>query len=51
MAKTIRQDTVKGVRRQGRQTKMGEDNFRDWTGPEFAKSQWGVENRKTNGGK
>ena len=23
-----------------------EDNIRDWTGLEFAKSQWAVENRK-----
>ena len=29
----------KGGRRQGRQTKRWEDNIREWTGLEFAKSQ------------
>ena len=43
MAKTILQGTVKGERRQGRQTKRWEDNIRDWTGLEFAKSQRAVE--------
>ena len=37
-AKTILQGTVKGGRRQGRQTKRWEDNIREWTGLEFAKS-------------
>ena len=37
--------TVKG-RRQGRQRKRWEDNFRKWTCPEFAKSQRAMENRE-----
>ena len=45
LAKTILQDTVKGGRRQGRQRKRWEDNIREWTGLEFAKSQRAVENR------
>ena len=45
LAKTISQDTVKGRRRQGRQRKRWEDNIREWTGLEFAKSQRAVENR------
>ena len=40
------QGTVKGGRRQGRQKKRREDNIRDWTGLEFAKSQRAVENRE-----
>ena len=40
------QGTVKGERRQGRQRKRWEDNIREWTGPEFAKSQRAVENRE-----
>ena len=51
LAKTILQSTVKGGRRQGRQKKRWEDNIREWTGQEFAKSQRAVENRKKNGGK
>ena len=39
LAKTILQGTVKGGRRQGGQRKRWEDNIREWTGPEFAKSQ------------
>ena len=39
LAKTILQGTVKGGRRQGRQRKRREDNIREWTGLEFAKSQ------------
>ena len=39
------QGTVKGGRRQGRQKKRREDNIREWTGLEFAKSQRAVENR------
>ena len=46
LAKTILQGTVKGERRQGRQRKRWEDNIREWTGLEFAKSQRAVENRK-----
>ena len=45
LAKTILQVTVKGGRRQGRQRKRWEDNIREWTGLEFAKSQRAVENR------
>ena len=33
-------------RRQGRQKKRWEDNIREWTGLEFAKSQRAVENRE-----
>ena len=36
---------MNGVRRQGRQRKRWEDNIREWTGLEFAKSQTAVENR------
>ena len=45
-AKSILQGTVKGERRQGRQRKRWEDNIREWTGLEFAKSQRAVENRE-----
>ena len=38
--------TVKGGRRQGSQKKRWEDNIREWTGLEFAKSQRAVENRE-----
>ena len=41
VAKTILQGTVKGGRRQGRQRKRWEDNIREWTGLEFAKSSEG----------
>ena len=44
LAKTVLQDTVKGGRRQSRQKKRWEDSIREWTGPEFAKSQMAVEN-------
>ena len=37
---------VKGGRRQGRQKKRWEDNIREWTGLEFAKSQRAVEKRE-----
>ena len=37
---------MKGGRRQGRQKKRWEDNIREWTGLEFAKSQRAVENRE-----
>ena len=46
LAKTILQGTVKGGRRQGRQMKRWEDNIRELTGLEFAKSQRAVENRE-----
>ena len=46
LAKTILQGTVKGGRRQGGQRKRWEDNVREWTGLEFAKSQRAVENRE-----
>ena len=46
LAKTICQGTVKGGRRQGKQKKRWEDNIREWTGVEFAKSQRAVENRE-----
>ena len=45
LAKTILQGTVKEGKRQGRQRKRWEDNIREWTGLEFAKSQRAVENR------
>ena len=45
LAKTILQGTVKGGRRQSRQRKGWENNIREWTGLEFAKSQRAVENR------
>ena len=44
LAKTILQGTMKGGRRQGRQKKRWEDNIREWTGLEFARSQRAVEN-------
>ena len=40
------QGTVKGERRQGRQRKRWEDNIREWTGLEFAKSKRAVENKE-----
>ena len=46
LAKTILQSTVKGERRQSRQRKRWEDNIREWTGLEFAKSRKAVENRE-----
>ena len=50
LANTILQGTVKGGRKQGRQKKRWEDNIREWTGLEFAKSQRAVENTEKNGG-
>ena len=44
--KPISRGTVKGGRRQGRQRKRWEDNIRERTGLEFAKSQRAVENRQ-----
>ena len=46
LARTIWQGTMKGGRRQGRQRKRWEDNIREWTGLEFAKSHRAVENRE-----
>ena len=46
LAKVILQGTVKGERRQGRQKKIWENNIREWTGLEFAKSQSAEENRE-----
>ena len=46
LAKTILQGTVKGRRRQGQQKKRWEDNIREWTDLEFAKSQRAAENRE-----
>ena len=43
---TILQGRVKGGRRHGKQKKRWEDNIREWTGQEFAKSQRAVENRE-----
>ena len=45
LAKTILQGTMKGGRRHGGEKKRWEDNVREWTGLEFAKSQRAVENR------
>ena len=47
LTKTILQGTVKAGRRQGGRRKRWEDNIKEWTGLEFAKSQRAVENRKT----
>ena len=46
LAKTILQGTAKGGRRRSRQRKRWEDNIREWTGLEFAKSKRAVENRE-----
>ena len=46
LAETILQGTVKGGRRQGRQRTRWEDNIRERTGLEFAKSKRAVENRE-----
>ena len=45
LATTILQGAVKERRRQGRQRKRWEDNIREWTSLDFAKSQRAVENR------
>ena len=45
LAKTIPQSTIKGGRRRGTQNRR-EDNIRQWTGLEFAKSWRAVENRR-----
>ena len=49
LAEAILQGTVKGGRRQGRQRKRWEENIREWTGLEFAKSQWATGNRENGG--
>ena len=46
LAKAILQGTVKAWRRQGRQRERWEDNIREWTGLEYAKSQRTAENRE-----
>ena len=46
LAKTSLQGTMKGGRRQGRHRKRCQDNIREWTGLELAKSQRAVENSK-----
>ena len=46
LAKTILQGTVRGGRRQFRQNNRWEDNIREWTGLDFAKSKRTVENRE-----
>ena len=46
LAKTILQGIEKGGRRQGRQRKRWEDNIREWTGLEVAKSQRAMEKRE-----
>ena len=46
LAEIILRGTVKGGRRQGRQMKRWEDNIREWTGLEFAKSQRAMEKRE-----
>ena len=46
LARTILQGTVKGGRRQGKLGKRWEDDIREWTDLEFAKSQRAMENRE-----
>ena len=46
LAKTILQGTMKGGRRQGRETERWEENIREWTTLDFVKSQRAVENRE-----
>ena len=38
---------MKGGRKQGRRKKRWQDDIREWTGLEFAKSQRAVEDRET----
>ena len=40
------QGTVKGGRKQGRQREMWEDNIKEWTGLELAKTKRAVEKRE-----
>ena len=42
LAKTILQGTMKGGKRQSKQKKRWDDNIREWTGLEFAKSMRAV---------
>ena len=49
LVRTISQGTLKGERRQGRRRKKWEENIKEWTGLEFAKSLRAVENRKNGG--
>ena len=49
-AKTILQGAVKGGRGQGRQRKRWEDDIREWTGLEIAKSKRAVEDREKKKG-
>ena len=46
LAKTTLKGTVKGGRRKADKKKRLEDNIRECTGPEFAKSKRAMENRK-----
>ena len=46
LAEIILLGTVKEGGRQGRERKRWEDNIREWTGLEFAKSQRAAENRE-----
>ena len=46
VAKVILHGTVKWGRRQGRQRKRWEDNIREWTRLEFAKSQRAVKRKR-----
>ena len=45
LAKTILQDTVKGQRKRDRQKSKWEDNIKEWTGTDFARSTRAAENR------
>ena len=45
LAKSILRGTVIWGRRQGKQKKRWEDNFKEWTGLKFSKSQRAAENR------
>ena len=47
LAKTILQGAVKRGRRHGRQRKRWDNNIREWTVLEFAKSQRAMENRES----
>ena len=46
LAKSTLQGTVKEERRRGRQKKRWEDNIKEWTSLEFAKSQRASKNRE-----
>ena len=45
LAKTSLQGTVKGKRKKGRQKKRWEDNIKEWTGMDLARSTRAAENR------